>query len=180
MCGMIIAMLLGSGMNFVLAILITLAIGALCGVLNGAVISLAKVPPFVVTLGTMGIFRGAAMMINAGYSKAIDINSPFLQFTNGSTFGISNVIYVVVIVYIICYILLHKTNRGRNVYAIGGNKEAANLAGISVVKTTIFAYVMCSVLVSLSGGFLQDVRRPSASWPRNKIHSGRNPRRHEL
>ncbi len=151
MSGMVIAMLLSKGCNFVLAILITMAIGALCGAINGVIISVANVPPFVVTLGTMGIFRGIGMTLNSGYALAIDMANPFIEFTNGRLWGVPNVLIYVLIVFLICHFILRMTNVGRNVYAIGGNKEAAKLAGISVVRTTVFTYAMCSALVSLAG-----------------------------
>jgi len=152
MSGMVIAMLLANGIHFIPAIIITLLVGTVCGAINGAVISLMNVPPFVVTLGTMGIFRGVAMTLNSGYALAIEMENPFVEFANGRwLFGIPNVIVVVLLVFLICYLILHKTNIGRNVYAIGGNKEAAKLAGISVVRTSIFTYAICSALVALAG-----------------------------
>ncbi|NLF29010.1 MAG: ABC transporter permease, partial [Clostridiales bacterium] len=91
------------------------------------------------------------MTLNRGYSVPIDIDNPFLQFCNGKTLTVPNVIYVIAAVFIVCFLILHRTNVGRNVYAIGGNKEAARLAGISVVKTTVFAYSFCSTLVAFAG-----------------------------
>ncbi|MDR2019898.1 MAG: ABC transporter permease [Treponema sp.] len=151
MSGMIVAMLLLHGANFILAITITIAVGALCGALNGALISVFKVPPFVVTLGTMGIFRGLAMTLNAGYSVAINMDNPIIQLANGKIGVIPNVIIIIIAAYLLCYLILHKMNIGRDIYAIGGNKEAARLSGISVIKTSIFAYATCSALVALAG-----------------------------
>ena len=151
MSGMLMAMLLATGLHFIPAIVITLAAGAICGMLNGVIISRANVPPFVVTLGTMGIFRGLAMTMNRGYAQHIDMHNPFIHFANGRLFGLPHVLYYVVFAFLICHFILHRTNVGRNVYAIGGNKEAAKLAGISVVKTSMFTYAICSALVAFAG-----------------------------
>lgn len=151
MSGMVVALLLLNGVNFVVAIIATLGIGIACGALNGALISIFNVPPFVVTLGTMGVFRGFAMTLNDGYSVAIDMANPFINFTNGKIGPVPNVLIVVAVAFLVCYLILHRTNVGRNVYAIGGNKEAAKLSGISVIKTTVFAYAICSGLVALAG-----------------------------
>jgi len=151
MSGMLMAMLLAAGIHFIPAIIITVIVGAICGILNGVIISRANVPPFVVTLGTMGIFRGLAMTMNSGYAQHIDMENPFIAFANGRLFGIPNVLFYVAVAFLICHFILHKTNSGRNVYAIGGNKEAAKLAGISVVKTSMFTYAVCSALVAFAG-----------------------------
>ncbi len=151
---MIVAMLLKAGFPVWLSIILTIMIGALVGIINGAIVSIAKVHSFVVTLGMTTVLRGLAVAINGGYPVPIDMSSSFIQFGNGSTFGIPNAILICIAALGICYFILTRTNIGRNVYAIGGNSESAIFSGISVIKTSLFAFGICSALTALVGVIL--------------------------
>ncbi len=151
---MIVALLLLVGVPAWLAIILTVLVGALIGILNGAIVSLFKVHSFVVTLGMSTILRGFAVAVYGGYPIPIDMENDFIAFGNGSTLGIPNAIIVCIIAFVIGYVILMKTNVGRNIYAIGGNAEAAKFSGISPVRSTIVAFAICAALTAMAGVIL--------------------------
>jgi ribose transport system permease protein len=131
--------------------LITVLVGGVIGVVNGLIVAHGKIHSFIVTLGMSTILRGLAIALNKGYPIAIDSNKDIIQFGNGSIFGVPNVIVMCIIVFVICWFILNKLSIGRDVYAMGGNMEAAKFSGISVNKTTIFAFGMSGVLTAFAG-----------------------------
>ena len=151
---MTVALFISMGIPVAPAIMLAVAIGAGVGIVNGLIVSVAKVHSFVVTLGMTTILRGFAVALNGGYPIPIDMGSDFINFGNGNVAGLSNTIIICIIAFIVCWFILKKTNVGRNVYAIGGNQEAAKFSGISVVKTSVFAFGICSALTALAGVIL--------------------------
>ena len=151
---MIVALLILWGVPWWVAVIITVLLGAAIGALNGAIVSVFRVHSFVVTLGMSTILRGFAVAVYGGYPIPIDMENGFIQFGNGSSLGIPNAILVCIAAFLICLFLLTKTNVGRNIYAIGGNPEAAKFSGISVIKTNLFAFAMCAALTALAGVIL--------------------------
>lgn len=151
---MVAALLIKWGIPVPLAIILTVIVGALVGILNGAIVSVAKVHSFVVTLGMTTVLRGFAVAVNGGYPIPIDVESALVAFGNGKSFGIPNAILVCIAAFAVSLFILRETNLGRNVYAIGGNPESARFSGISVIKTTIFSFAMSSALTALAGVIL--------------------------
>lgn len=151
---MIVALFLDFDMPVIIAICFTVIIGAVIGIINGAIVSIGKVHAFVVTLGMTTILRGFAVAVYGGYPIPIDMNSPIIAFGNKNTFGIPNVLWVCAAAFLVSITILKKTNIGRDVYAVGGNQEAARFSGISIVKTTIFAFAMSGALTALAGVIL--------------------------
>lgn len=117
--------LLGSGMPVTLAILISLILGCILGMMNGLLISYGKLAPFIVTLATMTIFRGATLVYTNGNPITKGLSDTFLfQFLGqGYIVGIPFPVIIMFIVFIVLYVLLHKTAFGKSVYAIGGMKK---------------------------------------------------------
>lgn len=152
--GMFAAFLLEQGLGAIATIVITLIVSYGLGMLSGFVVTKSKIPPFVMTLGTMTIYRGLAVAINNGYTIPISIAHEFTKLGSGDLLGIPMPIIVIVVVFAIGAFLLNRTNIGRNVYAVGGNLEAARISGISILKTNMFAYGMCAMLAGLSGMIL--------------------------
>ena len=124
--------LLGSGMPVTLAILISLILGCILGMMNGLLISYGKLAPFIVTLATMTIFRGATLVYTNGNPITKGLSDTFLfQFLGqGYIVGIPFPVIIMFIVFIVLYVLLHKTAFGKSVYAIGGNEKAAYISGV--------------------------------------------------
>lgn len=152
--GVFAADLLGRGVPMGVVIPLGILAGALVGMGVGAIIAKTNIPPFIVTLGLTNIYSGLAIASNDGYPVPIALEDPFTVLGNGKILGIPTPILVLIAAFIICYIILNKTNVGRNVFIIGGNKEAARLSGISVTKTTMFSFAIHCALVALAGMIL--------------------------
>ena len=152
--GAVAAFLVGSGYNAIIALIAGLAVGCLIGLANGFIITKGKLQPFIVTLATMTIFRGATLVftdgkpISAGYEANADM---FASIGNGYTFGVPNPILIMILVVAVGYFILRHTTFGRYVYAIGGNEEAAKLSGINVHRVKLFVYGISGLLAALAG-----------------------------
>lgn len=145
--------LLGSGMPVRLAILISLILGCILGMVNGLLISYGKLAPFIVTLATMTIFRGATLVYTNGNPITKGLSDTFLfQFLGqGYIVGIPFPVIIMFIVFIVLYVLLHKTAFGKSVYAIGGNEKAAYISGVKLNKVKIIIYSISGIMASISG-----------------------------
>ena len=145
--------LLGSGMPVALAILISLILGCILGMMNGLLISYGKLAPFIVTLATMTIFRGATLVYTNGNPITKGLSDTFLfQFLGqGYIVGIPFPVIIMFIVFIVLYVLLHKTAFGKSVYAIGGNEKAAYISGVKLNKVKIIIYSISGIMASISG-----------------------------
>ena len=145
--------LLGSGMPVTLAILISLIMGCILGMMNGLLISYGKLAPFIVTLATMTIFRGATLVYTNGNPITKGLSDTFLfQFLGqGYIVGIPFPVIIMFIVFIVLYVLLHKTAFGKSVYAIGGNEKAAYISGVKINKVKIIIYSISGIMASISG-----------------------------
>jgi ribose transport system permease protein len=152
--GVFTADLIAKGVSTPVTILAGLAVGAIVGIVNGGIVAGAKIAPFVVTLGMTTILRGAAIAYGKGYPISIPMTSSFLQMGNGHLAGMPVPILIDAAALLACVIVLSLTNVGRNVYAIGGNMEAAKLSGVNVAAVTLFAYAVCGVLTALGGMIL--------------------------
>jgi len=152
--GAVGAYLLSSGQHVVVAVLGALAIGLCIGMANGFVIVRWNLQPFIVTLATMVIFRGATLVltdgrpISTGFSDSAAI---FSKIGSGSIMGIPNPIWLMLLVFVAAYFILKQTRIGRYIYATGGNQEATKLSGVSISKVKIFAYGVSGLLAALSG-----------------------------
>lgn len=147
--------LLGEGdpMNPVLIVIIGLAIGALIGAIIGATIAYTKIPAFIATLGAQLICRALAKMYS---TQPVSKLTDEFRFLGRQTFDVGPIVIpMIVIVFIIMFLisafLLTQTRFGKNVYAIGGNAQAARVAGINVEKNLILVYTWCSVCAAVGG-----------------------------
>ena len=148
--GTIAALLMSLNVPFTLAVGICLLIGLFLGFINGFLVSKAGIPAFIVTVATMGIFRGIAYILTGGGPVQIS-NAKFLYIGNEKIFGIPFPIILLIVVFIIMNIILGKTKFGRQAYIIGGNEEAALYSGINVKRIKIYIYMIIGFLASLSG-----------------------------
>lgn len=151
---MVLALLIQWGVPGWIAILATIAVGGAIGAINGLIVAYGRIHSFIATLGMTTILRGLAIAFNSGYPLPIDSHSDVLQFGNGNVLGISNVILIAIAAFAICWFILNKTNIGRDIFAIGGNQEAAKFSGINVERTAIFAFVMSGLLTALAGAIM--------------------------
>lgn len=147
------AMMMEKGTPFVLALLALLAISAVCGLINGLLFAKFKVPGVVTTMGTMQIFRGIAYIISGAKTVMIE-NEAYRVVGRTYIFGVIPVsILLLVLVILITFYVLNYTSFGRKVYAVGGNKQASYLSGISADKIG-FGAMMYSAICAGVGGFL--------------------------
>ncbi|WP_297987892.1 ABC transporter permease [Anoxybacillus sp.] len=131
-------------------ILIGLGLGLLTGVINGTIISKAKIAPFIVTLGMMTAARGAALLFSDGRPIG-NLSDSFKFIGQGMVLGVPVPIIIFALVGVVSYISLNKTKFGKYVYAIGGNEQAARIAGVNVDKYKIFVYGYAGLLSGLAG-----------------------------
>lgn len=148
--GMVFASLSAGGVNVVAGSFLTLAAGMMVGLINGAVVVWLKIPSFIATLAMMTIARGAALLWRNGETVR-GMTLPYLWFGQDRLLGIPVPVLLLVIVFISGVLTLHYTRLGLNVYAIGGNQEAARLAGINVNAVKILIFGLIGILSSLSG-----------------------------
>ena len=136
--------------SFLLALFAGLAVGAASGAVAGVCVTRFNITPFIVTLALMTIWRGAAYLYTDG-RPIWELPDQFSIIGSGRLFAVPIPTIVMIVVYILAYVVLEHTRFGRYVYAVGGNKEAARLAGVSVNGVLMKVYILCGVLSSLSG-----------------------------
>lgn len=139
-----------TGMPAFLAILVGVAAGAAAGFVNGALSAYLLLAPFIVTLGLMTFLRGLAYTMTEG-QPIVDNALSFRGIGNGYVAGIPAPVIVMLLVYLVCWFVLERTRFGRHVYAVGGNPEAARLAGIRVKRVLTSVYVIAGALAGLAG-----------------------------
>ncbi len=148
--GVVTAWILWATDSIALGILGGLASGAFFGAVNGFFIAYMKNNALIVTLATMQIARGAAFTICGGIPIGI-LNEHFYILGDSDIFGVPMPIILTIVCFIVFGILLSQTVFGRNTLSIGGNEEAARLAGINVVKTKILIFTMMGTIAAFAG-----------------------------
>ncbi|KGD72230.1 MULTISPECIES: galactose/methyl galactoside ABC transporter permease MglC [Tatumella] len=151
-----------------LVILIVCAIGAVIGLVNGIIIAYLKVTPFITTLGTMIIVYGVNSLYYdyVGASPVAGFEHNFSQFAQGfmrfGDFKLSYITFYAVVAIVLVWILWNKTRFGKNIFAIGGNPEAARVSGVNVPLNLILIYALSGVFYAF-GGMLEAGRIGSAT-----------------
>lgn len=150
-----IAILMVSGVDSIVALLIGCIFGAILGAINGLLITLGKMAPFIATLATMTVFRGLTLVITDG-NPITNLNGSyaFQLFGRGYFLGIPVPAVTMFITFIILYIILHKTVFGRQTYAMGGNEKAAFISGIKVNKLKVMIYSLAGLMSAMAGAIL--------------------------
>lgn len=134
----------------VVPILAALFAGLLIGAFNGFIITKSKIAPFIVTLGTMTIGRGLALILSDGRPVS-NLSDSFVFIGSGKLLGLPILILILIIMFIICSVILNKTTLGRYIYALGGNEQAARASGIMVTQVKIMVYSISGLLAGLAG-----------------------------
>jgi len=160
------AMMITSGVPTVIAMVIGIVIGGLLGGVIGLIITIGGAAPFIASLATMTIFRGATYVFTDGnpITGKIMNNSFMFQFIGrGYFFGIPVPVIIMLIAFLILFILLHKMTFGRKTYALGGNEKAAFVSGIKVNLTKTWIYVISGIMSSAAGMIV--ISRLSSAQP---------------
>ncbi len=139
------------GMNWIVAIVLTLIIGSGIGWLNGVVTTKFLVPAFIVTMAAKTYLFGVAMLVSNGDQITIMQPAPFLQIGIGKFLGIPIPIYIMFALVIVSHILLKKTVFGRRAIAVGANEVSAKLTGVNPDRTRIIVYTISSVTATIAG-----------------------------
>jgi ribose transport system permease protein len=149
--GMISAtMMVNSGVGAFPALLLGLAIGFVAGAVNGLLITLLRLPPFIATLGTMSVYQGLAYVVTDG-KPVYNVPQPFVLLLNSYLGGVPIVVVVVIVVAVLAWVLLRRTVFGQNVIATGGSEETAWLSGVRVARVKILVYGLSGLLAALAG-----------------------------
>ncbi|MFP7224651.1 ribose ABC transporter permease RbsC [Priestia filamentosa] len=151
----LIAGMIVSGIDPILAILIGCILGAVMGAINGLLITKGKMAPFIATLATMTIFRGLTLVYTDGNPiTGLGENYAFQLFGRGYFLGIPVPAITMIISFAVLWVILHKTSFGRKTYAIGGNEKAALISGIKVPRVKVMIYALAGLLSALAGAIL--------------------------
>ncbi len=151
LAGVIGAMAMVGGMPAIVGILVSIAVGAVFGALNGVAVATLRIPPFIVTLGAMGIYRGLALLITDG-NAVVGLPKGLRLLAEGNLFGVIPIpLLLVVVIAVIFHFVLTSTRLGRYCYAIGSNIEAARYAGIPVARYQVVFYTILGALTGLAG-----------------------------
>jgi methyl-galactoside transport system permease protein len=136
-------------------LILAIAAGALVGLLNGVVVAKAKIPPFIATLGTMVMVYGANLVyfdLPPNHSQPIGgLRQDFTFLGSGSLLGIPVLILIAISCAAVIWVIANKTIFGRQVYAVGGNRDAARVAGIPVQGVLIKVYMLAAAMSALAG-----------------------------
>lgn len=143
------AALMKGGVPVPLAVAAGLGLGALCGAINGALVSFGGLQPFIVTLGTLSTYRALALIATGG-NPILGVPQAFRAVANGSLLGVPAPVLTVLAVAAAAGVLLRKTPFGEYLLAVGGNEEAAYIAGVPIALTKIGAYLLSGLLAALA------------------------------
>jgi len=149
-----------------LALVLGLIVGLASGALNGVLVTRLKLPPFIVTLGTLNIFL-ALTLLYSNSASVIGQQIPGLITSTGNIFNVGGVgitygVVIMLVLYIVMAFIMGKTSWGRHVYAVGDDKESARLAGISVTRVLLSVYVAAGAILAI-GAWIQIGRADAAS-----------------
>ena len=128
-----------------------LAMGAFIGAINGYFIAYEGIPAFIVTLATLAVIRGVALLLTQGYSIPIPADSDFVWLGRAWVFGLPLPAIIGVVALIVGHVLLNHTRFGRYVTAIGANKEGVRRAGVNTRSMTLWVYMLSGMAAALAG-----------------------------
>lgn len=149
-CGVLVTLLLSKNVPLVLAIVITLAAGALVGIANAFLVNKIKLEAFIATLVTQSVVRGFAYILCDGKPVAVS-NKAFIALGKLNIGGFHIAVWLMLVAFLVFGFILAKTKFGRSVYAIGGSSEAARLAGLNPQKIISLCFILIGVLTALGG-----------------------------
>jgi ribose transport system permease protein len=135
--------------HWIVMAVVALAVGAGCGLVNGLLISYGRIVPFIMTLAMLASARGLAQQISDRKTQIVKVDG-FADFFNKEILGIPVQVWIFALVAVAGWILLNRTTFGRRTVAVGGNPEAARLAGIPVKRQTVYLYVLAGACAGLA------------------------------
>jgi D-allose transport system permease protein len=149
--GMTTAKLMVAGVHPVFAVLLGgVVVGLALGAINGVLVNFTGLHPFIITLGTNAIFRGVTLIIS-GANPVFGFSYDFINALTGSIFFVPAPVMLALVVALILWFVTAKTRLGRNIYALGGNRDAAYFSGIDVKLHTLIVFMISGVCAGLAG-----------------------------
>jgi ribose transport system permease protein len=143
---------LKGGMPELFAIPLMLIMGIVFGLLNGTLVTLGRLQPFIATLITMSVYRGFCLVYGGGYPISGLGDQPVLtQIGTGYFLRVPIPVWILIFIFAVCFFILNKTTLGRKVYATGSNSVAARLAGVNINRIKLFVYGTAGFLSALAG-----------------------------
>lgn len=152
LCAVICGLLSKVGIGLGLMLLISIALGALCGLINGALSVGLSIPPVIVTLGMMSIIRGGLLWATGGY-WVLDLPAWFNSPYQLKVFHLPIPVYVALLSVAFASVMLNRTHFGRAIYAVGSNAEASRVCGINVALIRCMNFIICGALTGLGAFF---------------------------
>jgi ribose transport system permease protein len=148
--GCVTAELLVHGVGIPIAIAAGFGVGIAIGFFNGSLVAYGKMPPFIVTLGMLGIARGVVLVMTDA-STIQPLPDAFGDIANGDFIGVPNLLWMFLAVVIVTAFVLRRTVFGRYIYAIGSNPESARLSGVPVTRVLVAVYAIAGLLAAVGG-----------------------------
>ena len=140
------------GVPAIVWVLTALAVGSLCGLVNGFLIGKLGMIPMIATLGTMYIYRGLAFLISDGtWLFPHEFTKAYTNYAQGKLLGISNITWIAALIFVLSGLFLFLTKPGRRIYAVGTNAQSSVIAGIGVGNVRMLAYILCGAFAGLAG-----------------------------
>lgn len=138
-----------AGVPVPLAVMAAIATGMACGLFNGTLVAVAGLQPFIVTLGGLSLYRALALIFTGG-NPIFGIPPAFRDTINGMVFGVPVPVIIVAVIALILWVVLNRSPLGEYILAVGGNPEAARIAGVPVARTKITVYVLSGGLAAVA------------------------------
>jgi simple sugar transport system permease protein len=160
--GVLSALLLSAGCSWWVVALLMFGFGSVIGLMNGLLVTLGGLPPFIATLATLSILRGVAQLVTKGYSIPVPPNSAFIELGRGFFLGVPYPILIAGLALVIGYILFARTQFGIYVIGIGSNEEAVRRNGVDTNGVKVKVYVF-SGLLAATAGMITSARLASGS-----------------
>jgi ribose transport system permease protein len=148
--GGVTALLLASGVSIPLTILAGLGAGLAVGLVNGLLVTRLKLPPFIATLGMLGVARGLVLLLTSAKTIA-PLPDAFNNIANGFILGLPSLFWILILVAIVAAFVLGRSVFGRYVYAVGSNAESARLSGVPVNLVLLAVYSISGLLAGFAG-----------------------------
>ena len=138
------------------AVLVMVLTGAVCGLVNGLVITLGRIPPFIVTLGTMQIFRGVALEVTSGkpIANLTGVQPNFDIWGTRNLGSIPSPVIITFVVFFVAFLILRYTRLGLYTYAIGGNEQATRFSGVHINRYKLAVYTLMGLTAGIAGVML--------------------------
>lgn len=133
-----------------LAFLLGILTGGVIGLINGAMVWRVKISPIIITLGSLTILRGAVLLLTGGYTIR-NVPEAFSLIGRWRPFEVPTPVWVFLVLVVIAHFILHTTTIGRHIFAIGGNREASEAAGLTVRKVVLGVFLVNGLIVGLAG-----------------------------